>query len=266
MSDSPTVTLTLARGLQVLRAFRAARSPLTNAELVRRTGLSRSSVSRFTSTLIHLGYLRRVAGGPELELAPGGFGIGYAYAKANPVTQLVHPSMQALAERLEVSVALAMPDRLDMLYIAYRSSAQIATLRLDVGSLLPMGVTAIGRAWLWDLPPQQREKYLASILAQAGPDAGHLKQRIDVAFDDLHATGVCMAVSEYQHNAYGIALPIRVGRSGTLMAMNCGAVGLALDIGAIRDRMVPALKETAREVMTLLRDVDVETEPMDVFA
>lgn len=252
-----SMTVTLERGLRVLRAFRAERTPLTNVELVRRTGFSRSSVSRLTTTLIHLGYLRRVASGPELELAPAGFGIGHAYTMTNPVTQRVHPFMQELADRLQVSVALAVPDGLDMLYIAYRTSAQITALRLDVGSLLPMGVTAIGRAWLWALPPQQRKDYLAALLAAAGPDAQRLGQRIRDAFDQLEDTGACMAISEYQRNAYGIAVPLRAGRRDTLMAMNCGAAGLALDDAvSLRERIAPELKSAAREVVRLLRDVD----------
>lgn len=258
MPPFPTVTLTLERGLQVLRAFRAERAPLTNAELVRRTGLSRSSVSRLTITLVNLGYLRRVSGGAELELAVGGLGIGYAYAKANPVTQRVHPLLQSLADRLDATVALAVPDGLDMLYIACRTSAQIATLRLDVGSLLPMGLTAIGRAWLWALPPHEQENYIAAIMEAAGPEANNIRQRIALAFDDLSATGVCMVVGEYQHNAYGIALPLRVGRTNTLMALNCGAVGLTLDTDAIRSRIVPELKNAAEEITALLRDIDAE--------
>lgn len=40
------VTLTVERGLEVLHASRAARAPLSNAELVRRTGLPKATVSR----------------------------------------------------------------------------------------------------------------------------------------------------------------------------------------------------------------------------
>ncbi|MFT3721703.1 IclR family transcriptional regulator [Pseudorhodoferax sp.] len=258
MSSSSTVTTTLARGLQVLRAFRATRLPLTNAELVRRTGLSRSSVSRFTNTLVNLGYLRRASGGPEFELAWGGFALGYAYAKTNPVTQLAHPLMQRLADRLDVTVALAVPDRLDMLYIGYCSSQRIATLRLDVGSLLPMGRTSVGRAWLGASPLRQRKRYLVEILQAAGPEAEALKQRIEAAFDDLRATGVCMVVNEYQRNTYGIALPVRVGRSRVLMALSCGAADPAPDVAAIRSRVVPELKSAAQELKALLRRVDAE--------
>jgi len=46
MNDAVSVTMTVERGLDVLRAFRAERAPLSNAELVRRTGLSKATVSR----------------------------------------------------------------------------------------------------------------------------------------------------------------------------------------------------------------------------
>lgn len=259
MSDSPIpATMTLKRGLDLLRAFRAERTPLTNAELVRRTGLSRSSVSRLTITLVKLGYLRRVSGGRALELSVGGLSIGTDYARSNPVTQRVHPVMQRLADRLDVSVALAVPDRLDMLYIACRTSAQISTLRLEVGSLLPMGRTAIGRAWLWALPASERRRYIQGLLEAAGPEADDLWQRIKRDFDQIDSTGACITVGEYQRNAYGIALPVRLGRSQTLMAMSCGGVGLALDIAAIRNCIAPELKRASREITTLLRNVDAE--------
>lgn len=258
MSHSPQVTMTLERGLQVLRAFRGERAPLTNGELARRTGLSRSSVSRLTSTLIRLGFIRRVARGAEFELASGPLGIGHAWLATNPVTRLVHPFMQQLADRLDVSVALAVPDRLDMLYIASRTSSRIATLRLGVGSLLPMGVTAIGRAWLWGLPPDLQCEYIDSVLEAAGPQAGQVKLGIESAFADLRANGVCMSLGEYQRDAYGIALPIRVGPRATLMSLNCGAVDLKPNVDAIRNRIVPELKDAAVDLMVLLRDVDTE--------
>ncbi|VXC80467.1 Transcriptional regulator, IclR family [Burkholderia sp. 8Y] len=254
MPTAPPVTLTLNRGLQLLRAFHADRAPLTNGELAKRTGMSRSSVSRLIATLIHVGFVRRVAGGREFELATGAFGVGHAYLSTNPITGAAEPLMQHLADRLDVSAALAVPDHLDMLYIAYRYAAGVSTLQLRVGSLLPMGVTAIGRAWLWRQPEASRNQYVEQLLAAAGPKAGQLRTSIESSFRDLDANGVCMAVGEYQRHAYGIALPVALGRPRNEMALSCGAVDVACDIASIRARVVPALKETARELESLLGD------------
>jgi DNA-binding IclR family transcriptional regulator len=256
--NATPVTLTLERGLQLLRAFHAERAPLTNGELANRTGMSRSAVSRLTSTLIQLGYIRRVAGGSRFELATGVFGIGHAYLESNPVTRLAHPLMQQLADRLDVSVALATPDGLDMLYIAHRTSSRIATLRLGIGSLLPMGLTAIGRAWLWGLPEHERQRYVARLLEAAGPQREAVRTGIEKAFEDLRENGVCMSYSEFQRNAYGVALPVSVGGSDTPMSLSCGAIKFQPDIEAVRQRIVPAIKQAARDLERTLRDVRYE--------
>lgn len=251
-------TMTLERGLQVLSAFRAERTSLTNGDLVRRTGLSRSVVSRLTATLIQLGFIRRVAGGPRFELATGVFGIGNAYLAANPVTRLAQPLMQQLADRLGVAVALAVPRHLDMLYIAHRYTTRNSTLQLGVGSLLPMGVTAIGKAWLWGLPDDARQDHVAQLLNAAGDRARTLRASFDAAFEELASTGVCTSVGEYQQNAFGVALPIRVGSLGTLMALSCGAVESKPEADAIRNRIAPALKQAALDMNALLRGVQFE--------
>src|SRR5579859_3630340 len=47
----------LARGLEVLASFRHGDRMLGNQELSKRCGLAKSTVSRLTHTLTHLGYL-----------------------------------------------------------------------------------------------------------------------------------------------------------------------------------------------------------------
>lgn len=258
MPEPAQVTLTLDRGLQLLRAFHAERAPLTNGELANRTGMSKSAISRLTSTLMQLGYLRRVAGGSRFELATGVFSIGHAYLETNPVTRLAHPLMQQLADQLDVSVALATPDGLDMLYIAHRTSSRIATLRLGVGSLLPMGQTAIGRAWLWGLQEHERQHYVARLLEAAGPQREAMRTVFEKAFEDLRQNGVCMSYGQFQRNAFGIALPVSVGASATPMSLSCGAIQFQPDIDAIRQRIAPALKLAALDLERVLRDVRYE--------
>jgi DNA-binding IclR family transcriptional regulator len=256
VDETTKVTMTLERGLAVLRAFHAERMPLSNADLVRRTGHSKATISRLTTTLIRVGFLRRVGGGRQFELATGALSIGHTYLQVNPITQVAQPIMQSLADKLNVSVALATADHLDMLYIGYCTGARIATLRLGVGSLLPMGSTSVGRAYLWGLPAAERRSCIELIKAATGRHANSVLSGIDEAFKDLEETGVCMSIGEYQRDAYGIALPIEVGRERTLMTLSCGAVEVEPNIAALRRHIVPSLKMAAAEVTALLADVE----------
>lgn len=254
--NAPATLQTVARGLQVLRAFRSDRAPVGNAELVRRTGLSKATVSRLTSTLVHLGFLRHAPGRRDFELAVGALGIGHAFVATSELLQRANPLMQELAERLGVSVALGLQDGLDMLYVAYRVSQHVATLRLGQGSVLPMASTAIGRAYLWGLEPAERDRALRALQRGLGPQWPLLERGLRASFDELESTGTCAVLGAYQRDAYAVALPLRVGWQRLPMAMSCGKAAIEPDLAAERARIAPVLIEAAARLQSLLADID----------
>jgi DNA-binding IclR family transcriptional regulator len=243
-ADTSTL-MTVERGLEVLRAFRSNRAPLSNAELVRRTGLSKATVSRLTSTLIQVGFLRLVPGRREFELSIGALGIGHAYLATNDLLQAAQPLLQDLADKLDVSVALGIQDGIDMLYVDYRVSRKVATLRLGVGSVLPMSTTSIGRAYLWGLAEAERQRLIDEHKRRAGAQGDALQQAIDASFAELESTGTCAVLGGFQRSTFGVALPLRLGRERTLMSMSCGKADVDFDLQAERERIAPVLKETA---------------------
>ena len=247
---------TIVRGMAVLRAFRSDRSPLTNAELVRRTGLSKATVSRMTSTLVQLGYLRPAPGRRGFELAAGALGVGHAYLETSELVRVVQPYLEQLVQRLEVSAALAVPDGLDMVNIAYSASAAVATLRLGVGSMLPMAKSAIGRAYLWSLPANEQQGLLARLRQQAGEQGDAIAAGLRTSFAELEATGVCCVASAVLRDTFGFALPLRLGRQGVRLAMSCGRAACAPDLQAERRRIEPVLRQTAAEMQRDLAHVD----------
>jgi DNA-binding IclR family transcriptional regulator len=259
MTKSMSVTLTLRRGLQLLRAFRGDRYPLTGAELALKTGISRSSVSRLTTTLIKTGYLRRAAGRSGFELDWASFDLGHSYVGLETLTQLAGPLLQNLANDLDVTAALAVPDQLDMIYMVCKAGPSISTLRPYVGSIIPMELTSLGRAWLWAAENKDRDRYLAAIMDGAEAQAEALGQRIEASFQDLETTGVAMVTGEFKIGGYGIALPVLLGRNQALMAMSCSAVlrEKDLNITTIQERVVPALKRAAKDLVERCQGIDI---------
>ncbi|HDS1697833.1 IclR family transcriptional regulator [Pseudomonas putida] len=254
--DSADALLTVSRGLQVLRAFRGERAPLSNAEIVARTGLPKSTVSRLTTTLMFSGFLQHASGGRQFELSTGPLGIGQALLESSPLVQRAQPFMQALADRLNVSVALAMPDQLEMLYVTYCSGRNISTLRLGVGSMLPMASTAIGHGYLWGLPVEEREALIARMAQRMGAGFAKVREAMGTSFSHMADSGCCLVVGGYQRDTYGIGCPIRVGRQGTVMGLNCGAAVLGVDFERVRSTVGKALMEAAPELEHLLQDLE----------
>jgi DNA-binding IclR family transcriptional regulator len=254
-ADNSTL-MTVERGLEVLRAFRSNRAPLSNAELVRRTGLSKATVSRLTSTLIQIGFLRLVPGKREFELSIGALGIGHAYLATNDLLQAAQPLLQELADRLDVSVALAVQDGVDMLYVDYRVSRKVATLRLGVGSVLPMSTTSIGRAYLWGLPEEEQQRLIEEHKRRAGAQGEALERAIRLSFEELERTGLCAVLGGFQRSTFGVSLPVWLGRERTLMSMSCGKADVDFDLQDERDRIAPALKEAAGRLQVHLADCE----------
>src|SRR4051812_7404599 len=88
----------LARGLEVLRAFRAGDHLLGNHEISSRTGLPKPTVTRLTYTLTRLGYLTPVPRFGKYALAPAALALGYTALAGQGIRPVAQPFMQALAD------------------------------------------------------------------------------------------------------------------------------------------------------------------------
>jgi IclR family transcriptional regulator, positive regulator for flagellar biogenesis len=242
------------RGMQVLRAFRSDRKPLSNAEIVRRTGLSKATVSRLTSTLMQLGFLRHVPEGRAFELGTAALGIGHAYIVGSELAAIANPLLQDLADTLGMSIALSTRDGLDMLYLAYKTSDQVATLRMGVGTVLPMAVTAGGHAYLWGLAAEQREPMIAEILRLTA-DPPRIRRILQSSFSELDSSGFCAVFGEYQRGVYAVAMPVSVGRERIVMGLSCGRVHLSPDCAAERRRIAPVLRNAAAQLEKALANL-----------
>lgn len=249
-------TQTLLRALKILKAFGGDAKPLSNGELVRHTGFSKASVSRITATLVSLGYLHRSTDAVRYQIGIRSLRLGHLYLSNSPIRAIARPIMQEHADKYEVSVALAIGDELDMLYVEYCKGQRISTLRLGVGSVLPMDLTSIGRAYLWSQPHALRERLLFEIVKSAGPNGAAVLSRIDDAFKSIERDGYCMAVGEYQRDSFGMSVPLYLGNPPQAMALSYGAVSEAPKERHMRNVLAPGLMQTAAALRQAFMHVD----------
>ncbi|WP_329372320.1 helix-turn-helix domain-containing protein [Streptomyces sp. NBC_00669] len=132
----------LIRGLAVLRVLGAADGRRSVGDLVRDTGLARSTVDRVVSTLARTGYLR--VEGRDAVLAPRLMELGNAYLSACGLPDRLGPLADALADRLDESVSLAVPDRDGVRFVAQATRRRAMSLVFRIGDLLPAECGAPG--------------------------------------------------------------------------------------------------------------------------
>ncbi|MEW9549015.1 IclR family transcriptional regulator C-terminal domain-containing protein [Nonomuraea sp. NPDC050783] len=158
---------TLERGLAVLRVLAGEPGrPVAATDLVRATGLARSAVDRVLVTFAHLGYVR--TGEREVLLAPRLMELGEAYLSGCGLREALSPLAGRLAEELDESVSLAVPDGGGVRFIAQFTRRRTMSVAFRVGDLLPARRCAAGLALLdpsapWAVDDQLVEPGLVAV-------------------------------------------------------------------------------------------------------
>ncbi|MFC7310422.1 IclR family transcriptional regulator C-terminal domain-containing protein [Streptomyces monticola] len=132
----------LLRGVAVLRELGAADGRLPLGELVRATGLARATLDRVAATLARMGYLRLES--HTAVLAPRLMELGNAYLAAVRLPGLLGPLAEELADELDESVSLAVPDGDAVRFVHQSTRRRAMSLSFRIGDLLPAERTAPG--------------------------------------------------------------------------------------------------------------------------
>ncbi|MFZ3595618.1 IclR family transcriptional regulator domain-containing protein [Streptomyces sp. BH104] len=188
----------LMRGLDVLRSLtdaeHAGNAPgtLALADLARATGLARSTVDRICATLAHLGFVR--LDGRDAALAPPLMTVANACLDALRVPGLLGPLADELADELDESVSLAVPDGTDIRFVHQVLRRRALSISFRVGDSLPMAGCAPGLVFRDDVEPavddQLVEPGLVAVAVPVrGPDGSVVCALSVVSHTSRHAAG-----------------------------------------------------------------------------
>ncbi|MDO8942587.1 MAG: IclR family transcriptional regulator [Desulfobacterales bacterium] len=240
----------VARALSVLTAFRAEDGPLGNAELAERTQLTKPTVSRLTYTLARCGFLSFNQRYRVYELGPSVQALGNIATAAMDVRRLARPLMRELANHANFNVGLGMRDQHMMVYTDACEGEGLVGLRLFAGSRIPIVTSAMGRAYLAGLEPEEREALLLELRPSYGDDWPTLLKAVQNSVREVAQNGFCVSVGEWQKDINGVAAPIRSPDGGRVYAINLGGPSYLLPESALRGELGARIAQVARKVAT----------------
>jgi DNA-binding IclR family transcriptional regulator len=233
---------TLARGLEILRCFTPEEPFLGNKELADRTGLPRPTISRFTYTLVRLGYLRPVDGSPKYQLGSATVSLGYPMLARVRVRQLVRPAMNELADLYSCSVSLGVRDRLGVVYVeTARSRAVFAPQFSDIGRWLPMAASSTGHAYLAGCDPAERKGILNEIRVKTPQVWCKYGKAIERSLADFARHGWCILHEHEYPDVRAVAVPLMRPVDGERLVFNCVANVKHLRKGTLEQQIAPHL-------------------------
>jgi DNA-binding IclR family transcriptional regulator len=207
----------LERGAEILRAFRPGSTLLGNMELAERTGLSRSTVSRLTQTLVGVGFLQIDPKLRGYRLAPTVLSLAHAMRSGSTILAVAAPLMRAAAQANRINVGLAAADGDEMVYLeSIRYNPRPSLRSVVSGQRVPMELTSLGRAYIAGASRERQKELLEHFRFTRKVQWAQLKTELQQAIDDLNHLGYCAA--SWQPEVVAVATLIKV--EGAEYALN----------------------------------------------
>lgn len=238
---------TLARGLELLRCFTHDQPVLGNRDFAQQLGLPPATVSRLTYTLTCMGYLVPAEASGKYQLGSAVLSLGYPLLAQFRIRRTARPLMLEFAERVGGTVAIAIRDRLAVVYIeAIYPNQRIYSL--DVGSRQPLAGTAVGRAWMMACRPAEREAILNQLRLREPEQWKRFGRGLKESIARFAQDGCCVSVGEILPDVQAVGVPLgRVDR-GELAAIGCAFQGRPMDAQWLRREIAPQLATLARQI------------------
>ena len=242
----------LARGLSILRAFRADDKVLGTQALAERTGLHKTTVSRLLGTLTKLGYLRYMPEYGKYAVSNQVLTLGYAAIGRFGFGELVRSHMDQMAAEGDCVVALSVRDGPDMMFVELVRRPTAVALNLNVGSRIPLAESAPGRAYLFAMGEEERAEAFA-LLAGIHGDAWAKEKRpaLEAALSRMADNGYSDSFGEWVagHNAVGVVL--RAPMTGDIYTLSVGGNARNLPPEKLKSVHLPMLMRSAQEISAL---------------
>lgn len=242
----------LARGLDVLRAFHPNDGLLGNQEIAARTKLPKPTVSRLTYTLTKLGYLTQIPRFEKYQLAPAAMALGYSALANLGVRHLSESFRDDMMRQTGGAVAVGGRDRLSMIYFGQSRSELTVGVQLDVGSRIPIATTAMGRAYLWALPAEERATLMREMRDHYGSRWSRMKDGIARAGDMVHQYGFTISAGEWQEDVHAVGVALKLNDGTGPYAFNCGAPAFRFTEDRLRREIGPRLVAMVRNIEAAL--------------
>jgi IclR family pca regulon transcriptional regulator len=220
----------LARGLEVIRAFTRSQPRMTLSEIARATGMTRATVRRFLLTLVREGYAE--TDGKYFSLKPKVLELGFAALSSMTFLDVIQPVLTRLAINLEESCFAAVLDRSEVVYIASASPPnRIVGISVNVGSRAPAHCVSTGRVLVAALSEEKQLEYLENTtLAKLTPNTVTSKVKLRSLIEETRVKGWSIVDQELEIGLRSISVPVK-DRSG--------AVVCALNVACPSSRITP---------------------------
>jgi len=122
------------------------------------------------------------------------------------------------------AVAVGGRDRLSMIYFGQSRNGLTLGVQLDVGSRIPIATTAMGRAYIWALPGEERASLLRELREHYGqPLAKDARWHRTGRAKQSRNWDLRSRRGEWQNDVHAVGVGLKLNDGTGPYAFNCGA-------------------------------------------
>jgi DNA-binding IclR family transcriptional regulator len=246
MADRSYMVPALEKGLRILEMFSRSTRVLSQSEMAARLGVSPNSLYRILQTLATMGYLEKT-GVSSYSLGSQIVSRGFSYLASREIVELAAPFVLSLRDNTSLSSHLAVRDGSQALYVFRALALQRVSVNVPVGTRFPCHVTAMGRALLSGMTPEQlRVLYRGERLDGNPEPAPRTLPELILLLERENARGWHM---HYSDESTAIAVPIRDLVGEVVAAINLSGPDSIMQKEGVQEELAAILIEASREVM-----------------
>jgi len=227
----------------------AARGPVGLADLARELGVAKSTAHRVCAVLVERAWAVRDADG-RYHLGVRALRLG-SVATELPIVVAFRTVAADFLSALDETIALAVLDGDESLYIAIEETSQPVRYITHVGSKTPAFASASGRVVLANLPPGMVEALFAGrpLITPTGRRLGGMAE-LGAILDDVRRNGYAENWEETARGLYASSVPI-VNDAGTTLAALTTLVPLSRATTERRELILTELQAAGEKLSEL---------------
>jgi IclR family acetate operon transcriptional repressor len=211
------------KALMILELVSEAREPLSMAELVRRSGLTKPTAHRITAALAEMGLIERDHWKRGYIEGPRLIKLAFDTLAAAAPRSLRHSILRALSQEVGETCNFGVLSGSEVIYLDRVEAKWPLGLRFEAGSRVPAHASAIGKLLLALQPLEQRAEIIAALpLIQHTSRSITDAARLSRALDKIRESGIGTDEQEYMDGVVCIAMPV-LTESGELV----GAIAIS---------------------------------------
>lgn len=246
-SSHPDFISALARGLDVIQAFKAGDGFLSLTEVATLSELPRPTARRVLFTLEELGFVRIQEG--MFTLTPKVLDLGMAFVTSKSIWDITQPHLAELASGTGHSSSIALLDGSDVIYVSRVSVPKLVGLNASIGTRFPAYVTSLGKVLLAWLEESELERVLAiPSLSGVTPTNPPTEAQLKLELESCKSKGWVLTDQQLAPTVLSIAAPIIDSNGNVVASVNVNAHAYETDEKQLVEIDLPLLLEAAEKI------------------